>query len=71
MRNFQLTVTKKRTFYGMKVKMLQRKFADIHNRLIAVRDHLTQPYEDRLRVLYFALREVAQFVVLPNLLWQR
>jgi len=54
-------VAKKKTFYGMKVKTLRRKFADIRNRLMAVRDHLTQPYEDRIHVLYNAMKEVLLF----------
>jgi len=54
----QAIVARKKIFYGMKVKTLKRKFADIRNRLTAVRDHLTQPYEDRIRTLYHAMKEV-------------
>ena len=42
----------------MKVKTLKRKFADLCRRLTAVRDHLCQPYEDRIRTLYYAMKEV-------------
>jgi len=58
---WQAIVAKKKTFYGMKVKTLWRKFTDICNRLTAVRDHLTQPYEDRVRRLYYALKEVLYY----------
>lgn len=42
----------------MKIKTLRRKFADIRKRLTAFKDHLSQPYEDRIRVLYYAMKEV-------------
>jgi len=54
----QYIVEKKKIFYGMKVKTLKRKFSDIRNRLLAVRDHLTQPYHDRIQALYYAIKEV-------------
>jgi len=54
----QATVAKKKTFYGMKVQTLKRKFSDICNRLSSVSDHLAQPYEARIRALYYTLKEV-------------
>jgi len=51
----------------MKVKTLKRKFADIRNRLAAVRDHLSQPYEDRIRTLYYAMKEVGLLSFLVSL----
>jgi len=51
-------VAKKRTFYGMKVKTLKRKFSDIRSRLLAVRHHLSQPYADRIYDLCYAVKEV-------------
>ena len=52
----------------MKVKTLKRKFADILNRLTAIRDHLTQPYEDRIRTLYHAMKEVI-LLLFPDSAW--
>ena len=42
----------------MQVKTLRRKLCDIKNRLTAVRDHVMQPYVDRIRTLYWTLKEV-------------
>ena len=46
----------------MKVQTLRRRFVDIRNRLLAVKDHLMQPYEDRVRALYSAVKEVTVVV---------
>jgi hypothetical protein len=54
----QAIVNKKKIFYGMQVKTLRRKFADIRNRLAAVKDHLMEPYVDRIRMLYSTFKEV-------------
>jgi len=63
----QATVAKKKIFYGMKVKTLRRKFSDICNRLTAIRDHLAQPYEDRIRTLYSSMKEVRLLLFTVNL----
>ena len=59
---WQAVVAKKKIFYGMTVKTLRCKFADISSRLMSVRDHLTQPYRDRIRTLYYAMKEVLSFL---------
>ncbi|XP_022094850.1 leucine-rich repeat-containing protein 9-like [Acanthaster planci] len=58
----EATVVKKKMYYNMRIKTLQRIQADMIHRITREKRHLTHGTKDRLRTLSFKIKEIQRYI---------